>query len=122
MQLSEVLQIVATIVSTLASLASLCGMLYMFSRFLAKPHNDLESRIAVLEAKQKEIDQKLERGNKRFSNLGTAFEVMAACMLNFMDFEVEYCNRNNYDHTENLTKARDVLNNYLAKNKGGEEL
>lgn len=118
----EVLQIIATIVSTLVSLASLCGMLYMFSKFLAKPHNDIESRVAVLESKQKETDQKLQKGNKKFNNMGMAFEVMAACMLNFMDFEVEFCNRNNYDHTDNLVKARDMLNKYLAKNKGGEEL
>lgn len=101
----------------LVSVCTLVGMLYAFKKFIDKPHETLENRIAALEVQQKEIDQKLHLGNDRFKAQEDTNEVFINCMLAFIDFELSYCSHTDYKYTEDLDKAKDTLRKHLARNR-----
>ncbi len=89
----------------------------IFVRFINKPHTTLESRVTALEVKQKEIEDSLKQGNDRFRNEASTIEVMQICMLALIDFELSFCAHNNYTHTEDLLKAKNLLQEHLARGK-----
>ena len=101
----------------LVSVCTLIGMLYAFKKFIDKPHETLENRIAALEVQQKEIDQKLHLGNDTFKAQDDTNEVFINCMLAFIDFELSYCSHTDYKYTEDLDKAKDTLRKHLARNR-----
>ena len=101
----------------LVSVCTLLGMLYAFKKFIDKPHETLETRIAALEVQQKEIDQKLHQGNDRFKAQDDTNEVFINCMLAFIDFELSYCSHTDYKYTDDLNKAKDTLRQHLARNR-----
>ena len=101
----------------LVSVCTLIGMLYAFKKFIDKPHETLENRIAALEVQQKEIDQKLHLGNDRFKAQDDTNEVFINCMLAFIDFELSYCSHTDYKYTDDLNKAKDTLRQHLARNR-----
>lgn len=101
----------------LVSVCTLIGMLYAFKKFIDKPHETLENRIAALEVQQKEIDQKLHLGNDRFKAQDDTNEVFINCMLAFIDFELSYCSHTDYKYTEDLDTAKDTLRKHLARNR-----
>ena len=94
---------------------NICAMGYVFVKFLSKPHDTLETRITALELEMKEIKQSLLQGNDRFRDQEDTNEVMQICMLALIDFELSYCSHTNYEHTEDLIKAKDVLRKHLAR-------
>ena len=101
----------------LVSVCTLLGMFYAFKKFIDRPHETLENRIAALEVQQKEIDQKLHLGNDRFKAQDDTNEVFINCMLAFIDFELSYCSHTDYKYTEDLDKAKDTLRKHLARNR-----
>ena len=103
------------ILQTFVLFANVCVIAFGFYKFLGKPHSTLENRVAVLEAKDKEKDEKLKSGNKRFDNLEEKTQVFINCMLAFIDFEIAFCQDTKYMHTEDLMKAKTVLMQYLSK-------
>ena len=109
---------ILTLFQLAVSVCTLLGMLYAFKKFLYKPHDSLEERVACLEIKQKEIDQKLHLGNDRFKKQDDTNEVFINCMLAFIDFELSYCSHTDYKYTEDLDKAKDTLRRHLARNRG----
>lgn len=100
---------------TIIAAANICVIGYGFYKFLGKPHLTLESRIAVLEAKVKENEDRLKSGNKRFEVLEERDQVFMNCMLAFVDFEIAYCHNTGYADTDDIMKARKVLHEYLSK-------
>ena len=100
---------------TIIAAANICVIGYGFYKFLGKPHSTLESRVAVLESKLKETEDRLKGGNKRFDNLEEKTQVLVNCMLAFIDFEIAFCQDSHYANTEDLKKAKTVLMQYLAK-------
>lgn len=102
----------------LVSVCTLLGMLYAFKKFIDKPHETLENRLAMVELKQKEMEQKLHLGNDRFKKQDDTNEVFINCMLAFIDFELSYCSHTDYKYTEDLDKAKDTLRKHLARNRG----
>ena len=100
------------------SICTLLGMFYAFKKFLDRPHDSLESRVIALELKQKETDQKLNRGNDRFKKQDDTNELFINCMLAFIDFELSYCSHTDYKYTEDLDKAKDTLRKHLARARG----
>ena len=100
---------------TIIAAANICVIGYGFYKFLGQPHSTLESRVAVLEAKVKESEDRLKSGNKRFEVLEERDQVFMHCMLAFVDFEIAYCRNTGYTETEDIEKARGVLHEYLSK-------
>lgn len=97
------------------TLMNICVLGFAFFKFLGKPHATLEGRINVIEVELKEIKQSLLQGNDRFRDQEDTNEVMQICMLALIDFELSYCSHTNYEHTEDLIKAKDVLRKHLAR-------
>ena len=102
------------VLQTLIALANICVIAYGFYKFLGRPHSTLEQRVAVLEAKIKENEDRLKAGNKRFETLEEKNTVFMHCMLCFIDFEIAYCQETGYEHSEDLMKAKAILHEYLA--------
>lgn len=94
-----------------------CIMLFAFKTFLTKPHNSLEQRVTTVETEVKDIKESLHKGNERFQTQEESNEMFISCMLAFIDFEIAYCTHTGYDHSEDLTKAKEILQKYLAKRK-----
>lgn len=97
------------------SISNICVIGYAFIKFLGKPHNSLEARVAVLEAKQKEHEVRLDKDSERLKEQDDTNEVIQMCMLALIDFELSYCTHTNYEHKEDLIKAKDELRKHLAK-------
>lgn len=94
---------------------NLCIMVYGLKKFLNKPHNDLVTRVTTLEVTVKQHDDSLKQGNDQFRKQADFNEVFINCMLAFIDFEIAYCHHTGYEFDEDITKARDTLQKYLAK-------
>ena len=94
---------------------NVCIMLAIFKAFLLKPHNSLEERITSLEVKVDEMQNSLYQGNDRFRDQKAMNEVFINCMLAFIDFEIAYCQNTEYEHSEDLMRAKSILQNYLAR-------
>ena len=109
------IQIILPILQTILALGNICIIGYGFYKFLGRPHSTLEQRVAVLESKLKESEEKLKSGNKRFEELEERNKVFMNCMLAFIDFEMAYCMNTGYEYTEDLMKAKAVLHEYLSK-------
>lgn len=92
-------------------------MIYAFTRFLSKPHTSLESRVTALEVKTKEIEDSLKQGNDRFRSEATTIEVIQICLLALIDFELTFCAHSDYKLTEDLIKAKNLLQEHLTKVK-----
>lgn len=106
--ISEILRLILT-------LANICVLLYCFYKFLGKPHDSLESRVSVLEVKQKENEQSLHQGNDRFREHGRTIEMLIRATLALLEFEVHYCETEQKPISQNLEKAKNDLNDYFAK-------
>ena len=89
-------------------------LLYAFRTFLLKPRTSLESRVTTLEVKVADVSQSLLQGNDRFREQKSMNEVLVSCMLAFIDFEISYCQSSGYTNSEDLIKAKNILQGYLA--------
>lgn len=113
--MAEILDRILPLLQFLISLGTLCGMLYAFKLFLSTPHDSLEKRVATNEVDIKEIKQSLLQGNDKFRKQDDTNEMFISCMLAFIDFEIAYCHHTNYEYSEDLEKAKTILQHYLAK-------
>lgn len=101
---------------------------YAAYRFTKRPHDSLQERIKALEDKvekldnevdlrQRDFEQQLRQGNDKFRSISNILEVLLACTLALINFEVHYCESEHKDISEDLEDARKVLNKCLAKVK-----
>lgn len=111
----ELLQVTLTILSLIISLCTVSTLIYGFGKFLAKPHDTLEQRVAVLELKQDEISRSLDKGNDKFRNQETTNEVLIHSTLALIEFEIQYCLTEKKPMSKDLEKAKEDLHHYLAK-------
>ncbi len=110
-----VITAIALVLGLLVSLGNLCVMIYALSRFLSKPRTDLEERVTTAEVEIKDIKTSLLQGNDKFRKQNDTNEMFISCMLAFIDFEIAYCHHTNYEYSEDLEKAKTILQHYLAK-------
>ena len=89
-------------------------MLFLFKNFLSRPRNDLADRITKVEIKVEEVQESLKQGNDKFRDQKMMNEVFINCMLAFIDFEIAFCQHTNYVYTDDLIKAQNELQDYLA--------
>ena len=99
----------------LLTFGNVCIMMYAFRIFLKRPQKSLEERVAVLEAKVKEHDQSLNKGNEKFAQHERAIEVMIHSIMALIEFEVQYCITEMKPMSEELKNAKEDLHSYLAR-------
>ena len=93
----------------LATIVTLIYTLYKFSR---KPHDSLEERHNDLEKRVDKHDLKFE---DHFREQDATNEVLIHSTLALIEFEIQYCLTEHKDMSKGLEKAKDDLNNYLAR-------
>lgn len=111
----QVITVVALIVGLLVSLGNLCIMIYALSRFIKRPHTDLEQRVTEVETYCKELRESLRLGNDRFRRQDDINEMIFSVFLAFVDFEIAYCHNTGYEHDKDLLRAKELLEKHLAK-------
>ena len=111
------LEQVKDVLQGLLSLMNICALLYAFNKFTRKPQDTLNERVATLEVKVKDIEDSLRQGNDKFRRQEDTNEVLVNCMLAFIDFEISYCLHTGYEYSEDLSRAKKTLQEYLAKQK-----
>lgn len=105
------------VLQCILAFCNICVLGFAFFKFLNRPHNTLEGRVTALELKIAEVEVSLKQGNDRFRNEATTIEVIQMCLLALIDFELSYCAHNSYEHTEDLLKAKNILQEHLARGK-----
>lgn len=78
------------------------------------PIEDIKKRLDVLEAKQKENDNRFLKGNDQFRRLYEFSKIFMQVNLAFIDFETAFCQHTNYTDTSDLEKARKTLQDSLT--------
>lgn len=118
MSITTILPVLQTILAG----ANICIIGYAFAKFLNKPHDTLETRVATLEVKQKETENALHQGNDRFRDqedrLGRGdetFTVILHALLALIEYEIQYCIEEKKPLSEDLKKAKDDLHAYLSR-------
>lgn len=110
------------VLQLILAFGNICILAYGFKKFLDKPHDSLEAkqeelkkRVDEHDVKLKEVEESLHQGNDKFRAQKDLNEVFINCMLAFIDFEMAYCAHTGYDDTEDLDRAKETLQKYLAR-------
>lgn len=110
------------LLKVLLQIANIVVLGYALYKFLNKPHDSLETkheelkkRVDEHDVKLKEVEESLHHGNDKFRAQKDLNEVFINCMLAFIDFERAYCTHTGYEDTEDLDRARETLQKYLAR-------
>ena len=97
-------------------------MLYALKTFLGKPHNTLEEKHEALEKrvdahdiKLADMEKSLNSAHEKHREQHSTNEMFITCMLAFIDFEIAFCQSTNYENTDDIKKAKETLQKYLAK-------
>ena len=109
------IQSVLLILQVILALANICVLGYAFLKFLNKPHDTLEDRVNIHDLEIKEIKASLLQGNDRFREQESTNEVLIHSVLALIEFEIQYCLTEHKDMSKGLEKAKEDLNNYLAR-------
>ena len=106
---------------TCLAVGNLVIMLWALKKFLAKPHDTLESQLKTLEKRVdshdllfKDMKNSLDSSHEKHREQKEINTVFINCMLAFIDFEIAFCSYTNYEHTEDLVKAKQTLQEYLS--------
>lgn len=97
------------------TVCNLIAMGCVFVKFLNKPHDTLEQRVAVLETKVDDLEKKNDKTEERNNDQDRGLEVITKSVLALIEFEMQYCITENKPVTRGLEKAKDALNDYLAE-------
>jgi len=73
------------------------------------PLEELEARVAALEAYKSIVDNKLLKGDEHFAIQATYNKMFMQIQLAFVDFELAFCQHTNYTNTEDLEKAKRLI-------------
>lgn len=106
---------ILTIMQVILAFCNLCIMGFVFVKFLGKPHDTLEIRVTTLEGKIRDIEASLKKGNEKFSEHDRANEVIIKSVIALIEFEIQYCLTEHKEMSENLTKAKNDLHEYLSR-------
>lgn len=94
---------------------NICILGFALLKFLKRPHDTLEEKVAEHEVKIKEIETSLRQGNDRFRDQEDTNEVLIRSVFALLEFEVHYCETEQKPISKNLERAKDDLHDYLAK-------
>ena len=79
-----------------------------------QPLKDLQARVTVLENKQLENENRFLKGNDQFRDIYAYIKLFMQVNLAFVDFETAFCQHTNYTDTEDLKKAKKILQESLT--------
>ena len=120
--MAENTQFIITLMQIILSFGNICILAYAFIKFINKPHdtletrhNDLEKRVDKHELRLEDIDKSLRFGNDHFREQDTTNEVLIHSVLALIEFGIQYCLVEHKEINKGLEKAKDDLNNYLAR-------
>lgn len=113
--MNETVQFWVTVLQSLITFGTFCTMVYTFKKFLDKPRDTLEERVAVLESKQKDTEERLERGNKRFDAQDDTNEVILHSVLALIEYEIQYCLTEGKPISTDLDKVKNDLHTFLTR-------
>lgn len=98
-----------------------CIMLYVFVKFVNKPHDSLEEKHEALEKRVDKQDLKIEtiedalhKGNDKFRKQEETNATFKSVMLSFVNFEIAYCRNTGYEDNQDLLDAKKELSEYLT--------
>ena len=103
-----------TIIQLILSIGQLCIMGYALSKFISKPHNDLNTRVTKLEVRVDDVEESLKQGNDRFREQAKTNEVIIHSVLALIEFEMQYCLTEHKEMSSGLSKAKEDLHNFLS--------
>ena len=81
------------------------------------PIKALQERVTALEVKQLDQEHRLEDGSEIFKRQAKINKMFERVNLAFIDFEISYCNNTGYTETENLMKAKQLLEELLTNDE-----
>ena len=81
------------------------------------PIKALQERVTALEVKQLDQEHRLEDGSEIFKRQAKINKMFERVNLAFIDFEISYCHNTGYSETENLMKAKQLLEELLTNDE-----
>ena len=109
------LEMILTIVTLSVQVGTLVGLIFALFKFLNKPHDTLEQRVALLEAQMKDSDRDKVRLTDRCREQDETNEVLIHSVMALIEFEIQYCLTEKKEVSKDLENARLALHHYLAK-------
>lgn len=103
----EYVKTAGAIFGVLIQCGTLITLVYALARFLGRPNASQNQRLDALEIHVKEIDERLDKGDKHFVTVDDGSKVMQKALLALIDHAID----NN--HVEKLVEAKDDLQAYL---------
>ena len=108
---------VSDILKVILQIAQVIALVYAGYKFTRKPHDSLESRVIALEEKNKDMELSMLRKDERIRELDEAYGVIMRSVLALIEFEIQYCMTENKPMSKGLEKAKENLDDYIAKKK-----
>lgn len=108
---------ISDVLKVILQIAQVVALFYAGYKFTRKPHDTLESRVAALEEKNKDMELSLLKKDERIRELDEANGVIMRSVLALIEFEIQYCLTENKPMTKGLEKAKESLDDYIAKKK-----
>lgn len=113
-------QIVAFIIGACGLILTILNILdkqRTFKMRADEPFNELKIKVDAHDVEINDIKSALRQGNDRFREQESTNEVLIHSTLALIEFEIQYCLTEHKDMSKGLEKAKEDLNNYLAKNR-----
>ena len=108
---------ISGVLKVFLQIAQVVALLYAGYKFTRKPHDTLESRVAALEEKNKDMELSLLKKDERIRELDESNGVIMRSVLALIEFEIQYCLTENKPMSKGLEKAKESLDDYIAKKK-----
>lgn len=123
---TEFVSVTLPILQLMLATCNLIIIAYGFHKFINKPKDDINSKIAALETEVrelkatinveiKEIRDSLHKGNDNFREQDATNEVLIHAVLALIEFEIQYCLLEHKDMSDGLKQAKKDLNDFLGK-------
>lgn len=107
---------------TFLAIGNLAIMLWALKTFLAKPQTTLAEEVKAIQKRMDandiilgDIKKSLDNSHDKHREQKDTNEMFITCMLAFIDFEIAFCQHTSYDSTDDLFRAKETLQKYLAK-------
>lgn len=107
--------------SLVLQFANLIIIIYGGYKFLNKPHDTLaeevkklREEIVQLKVTIKDMQKSLDSSHEKHREQDRTNKAFKRVFILLANFEVSYCQNTGYEHTEDLKKAKDELEEYLA--------
>lgn len=113
------MQTFLTALQIFLALCNSCIMIYLFFKFINRPHATLEEQVndkfKEYDIRIRDIEESLHSGNDRFRKQDETNAVFKKVMLLFVNFEIAFCLKSGYEDTGDLKEAKEELQNYLSR-------